>query len=440
MNRDLQMAQRIAQEVSAVGGRAYFVGGYVRDSILKKENKDIDLEIHGVTEPLLLEILQKLGQPITMGKSFGVFNLRGFDLDIAMPCGKDRQADPFLGTKQAAMRRDLTINAMMQDVLTGEVLDYFGGKHDLGEGVIRHVDDATFAEDPLRVLRVAQFAARFGFCVAEETLTLCRKLSLKDLPRERVWAETEKALLKSEKPSVYFETLQKMEQLDVWFPELKELIGIEQNPVYHPEGDVWTHTMMVLDAAATLRCQAADPLGLMTAAVCHDLGKITATVEIDGVLHAYDHENQGMAIAGRFLRRLTAERKLHSYVANMVRLHMRPNVAARQKSGVKSMCKLFDQSILPEDLLLLAKADHLGKLHSEDYEETERFLQKHLAVFHERMARPYVMGADLLQAGFTPGEKFKEALDYAHKLRLAGVSKESALRQTAAFLRKLRDK
>jgi tRNA nucleotidyltransferase (CCA-adding enzyme) len=226
-----------------------------------------------------------------MGESFGIYSLKGYTLDIAMP--QSRQGiDPFMGAKQAARRRDLTINALMQDVLTEETLDFFGGQEDLAGGVIRHVDDETFAEDPLRVLRAAQFAARFQFSVAPQTINLCSKLRLDALARERIEGEVQKALLKSPRPSVFFEELRKMKQLDCWFPELKALCGIPQNPRFHAEGDVWTHTMMVVDQAAQYRNEVQNPFAFMLAAVVHDFGKAVCTETIGGVIHAYGRQNR----------------------------------------------------------------------------------------------------------------------------------------------------
>lgn len=285
--KNIQMAKQIAECVRETGGSTYYVGGYVRDTVLGRDSKDIDIEIHGISPETLEKILRTLGEPVAMGNSFGIWGLRHYDLDISMPRkdekgsrgGKDfyEVVDPFVGTKKAAQRRDLTINAMMQNVLTGEIIDHFGGVSDLEKGIIRHVDDVAFAEDPLRVLRAAQFTARFRFAVAEETIQLAKEQNLSEIPRERIWGELEKALMKSDKPSIFFTVLREMDQLDTWFPEIKSLIGIEQEKLYHPEGDVWNHTMLVLDLAAQLRDQAEHPLGFMLSALCHDLGKITAT-------------------------------------------------------------------------------------------------------------------------------------------------------------------
>lgn len=441
-----QMARRIAEQVAKLGGSAYYVGGYVRDLLLGKENKDIDVEIHGVTPAALEAILDGLGTRLSMGESFGIYGLKGYDLDIAMPRKEtlrgtghrdfDIFVDPFAGTEKAAIRRDFTVNALMQNVLTGEIVDHFGGKEDLKNGVIRHVSDATFAEDALRVLRAAQFSARFGFAVAPETTALCRTMTLSHLARERIEGEMKKALLKSDRPSIFFERLREMGQLHEWFPELKALIGVPQPPLYHAEGDAWTHTMMVLDEGARLRGRAENPYAFMLSCMAHDLGKALCTKEIDGVYHAYNHEKIGLPAVKRLLTRLTSERKVIAYVMNMTEYHMKPNVAARQNSSVKSTNKMFDASPDPEGLIAIALADDRGRIAGVPKPSTEDFLSERLKIFRETMARPFVTGKDLIAAGITPGTHFSEILDYAHKLRLAGVEKENALKQTVAFAKK----
>jgi len=444
LNQDLEMARRIAREVKRLGGNVYFVGGYVRDQVLGRDNKDVDIEVHGVTPEQLRTILDGIGERTQMGASFGIYGLRHCTLDIAMPRAEgnrggkefDDVVSPFIGTYKAARRRDFTINALMQDVLTGEVVDHFGGMEDIRAGVIRHVADDTFVEDPLRVLRAAQFAARLGFDVADETVVLCKKLDLSCLAFERVFEEMAKALMKSPRPSVFFEVLARMGQLEAWFPEVAALKGIEQEPMYHPEGDVWTHTMQVVDQAALQRSDAQNPLWLMLAALCHDFGKAKATRVIDGRIRAFDHENLGRPLAKAFLSRLSTEAKLHKYVDNMVALHMRPNALVHMKSGRNAFMKLFDEALVPEELLLLAKADHMGRGEKGvGYEPLEEKLRQELAAYRERLAQPAVMGADLIAAGMKPGKAMGEALAYAHKLHLKGVKKEQALMQTLAFMR-----
>lgn len=449
-NKNFQMAKRIATLVSEAGGRTFYVGGYVRDKILGKENKDIDIEIHGITPKTLEEILDRVGERLEMGASFGVFGLRGYDLDIAMPRKEEATGrghkdfevfvDPFLGTKKAAMRRDFTMNAMMEDVLTGELVDHFGGVDDIKKGVIRHVNTKTFVEDPLRVLRAAQFAARFQFAVSKETVELSKTMDLNYLACERIYAELEKALLKAKKPSIFFEEMRKMNQLTVWFREVEQLIGVRQSPEHHPEGDVWNHTMMVIDEAAKLKDGASNPVGFMFAAICHDFGKIVTTEEIDGKIHAFGHEIEGLSLVEKFLKRITNEVKLRKYVLNMVKLHMRPNMMAAQKSKIKSTNKMFDLSLDPEGLVLFSIADHMGRTGKTRDEKTETFLKERLVIFNETMEKPYVMGSDLVKAGLKPGPKFHEILEYAHKLRLARVNKSDALHQTLAYARKLEEK
>ncbi len=444
---NMEMARRLAAAVADCGGRAYYVGGFVRDRLLGIENKDIDIEVHGVSPETLERILDMLGTRLEMGRSFGVYGLKGYDLDIAMPRQeqatgrghKDFQiaVDPDIGTEKAAMRRDFTINAMMEDVLTGEVVDPFQGREDLERGVIRHVNDGAFSEDALRVLRAAQFAARFGFTVAPETVAVCRGLDLSVLPRERVLEEMRKALLKAERPSVFFEVLRQMDQLGHWFPELKALIGVPQSMRFHQEGDVWIHTMMVLNQAASRCAQTREPFWFMLAALTHDFGKALCTEFFNGDYHAYDHENLGLPLAEAFLDRLTHEKRLTDYVLNMVRLHMKPN-SLHQKASVKSTNKLFDASLVPEDLIHLSVCDNLGRILTEGTEGQEQFLWERLEVYHAYMARPYVMGKDLIALGLTPGPEFRELLDFAHKLRLAGVSKEDALRQTVGMRKTIR--
>jgi tRNA nucleotidyltransferase (CCA-adding enzyme) len=449
-NRDISLAFKIASAVKNYGGETYFVGGYVRDTILNTENKDIDIEIHGIAPYTLECILDGIGKRLEFGKSFGVYNLCGSSLDIAMPrketaTGRGHKdfkidVDPFIGTKEACLRRDFTIGALMQNVLTGEITDHFGGLTDLKMGVIRHVSDITFAEDPLRVFRAAQFSARFGFTIAKETAELCKKMDISSLSKERVWEETKKALLKSAKPSLYFENLRAFGKLSPFFSELEQLIGIPQPPKHHAEGDVWSHTMLVLDEAAKLRDRAKNPFGLMVCALAHDLGKIVCTKKIDGIYHAYNHETEGLPLIKRFISRLTSETALERYTLNLARLHMKPNALATQRSSVKATNKMFAEASEPLDLILLAIADNRGRRCEYEPYDTEPFLLERLSVYEEYMSRPHVSGNDLIEAGLIPGKDFSDFLSYAHKLRLAGIEKEEALKQTLAYAVKARKK
>ena len=444
LNRAREFATLVAQK----GGRAYFVGGCVRDGVLGIESKDFDIEVHGIQASVLEEILNTMGGAAKVGKSFGVYKLLDCDIDIALPrrevsTGKGHKdfsisPDPSLSIKEASRRRDFTMNALYKDILTSEIIDCYGGLADLRSRTLKHVDDLTFGEDPLRVLRCAQFAARFDMQVDAATLELCRSMSLYHLPHERVAEETKKALLQASRPSRYFRTLQEMGQLGNWFREVEALVGVEQNPRFHPEGDVFEHTMLVLDSAASLRKQAHYPLGLMVSALCHDMGKPQTTMRLeDGKIVSYGHEDVGVEPATAFVNRVFHEKRLKRYVANMVKLHMRPGALIRVAARDKSFNTLFDKSCCPADLCLLSQADGEGCAGNKTCGNIKDELAAHLQHFEEIMAQPYVTGDDLIDEGVAPGAKMGEVLRLAHKLRLAGIPKAEALSQCLGLYRSM---
>ncbi len=452
MKKDRAMAEKIAEKVDKIGGKVYYVGGFVRDELLGLHSAntvvDIDIEVHGVLKVDLHSILEELGNPISMGKSFGIMALKNYNLDIALPRIEEKVGDLHtdfnvtidenMGTYQAAKRRDFTINAIMKDVLTGEIIDHFGGLDDLENKVIRHIDDDTFKEDALRVLRACSFAARFKFDVAEETLILCQSMNIRNLSKERIFAELVKLFEKSNKPSIFFRELEKMNQLDYWFKELYETKFTPQSPIYHAEGSVFEHTMMVIDVASGFRDKVNQPLYFMFAALCHDLGKNVTTKNENGKISALFHEIEGMAVAKIFLKRFTNNKKLLKYVENMVCLHMRPMICCYDKSKIKKTNKLFDQSLEPNDLIYLSIADNLGRISKESISNPEEFLFERLSIYNEVMAKDYVTGRDLIDNGIKADERFKTILEYAHKLRLAGVDKETSLKQVLAYAKKLK--
>ncbi|MDD6122672.1 MAG: hypothetical protein PUB48_08220 [Solobacterium sp.] len=229
MNKDILLASKVKEK----GGRAFYVGGYVRDLLLNIPNKDIDIEVHGIAEKDLVAILNEIGEVDYYGRSFGIYALRHEDIEVALPRSEkvlgtghrdfEISVDPDMGYKNAALRRDFTINALMMDVLSHEILDYFNGTDDLNKGIIRHVNDVSFVEDPLRVYRAAQFASRFGFKIDERTVELCKGIDTFVLSRERIEEELKKALLKAEKAEIFFECLKEMNQKDVWFKGVNNL-------------------------------------------------------------------------------------------------------------------------------------------------------------------------------------------------------------------------
>ena len=213
IENNILVAETIAKKVKECGGRAYYVGGYVRDKLLNIDNKDIDIEIHGITPKELEKILDEIGKRMEIGESFGIYSLKGCNVDIAMPRKEiskgighkdfDILIDPFIGTYKAAKRRDFTINSIYEDILSKEIIDHFDGISDLNNKIIRYVDKETFKEDPLRVLRACQFASRFNFMISKETIDICKDIDISKLSKERIEGELKKALLKSEKPSLF---------------------------------------------------------------------------------------------------------------------------------------------------------------------------------------------------------------------------------------------
>lgn len=445
-NKD-SIEYKVAELVRENVGRAFYVGGVVRDALLGSENKDIDIEVHGVIPEKLTEILESVGQHLSFGKSFGVYSLKGYDIDIALPRREyttgaghrdfEVYTDPFIGYEAAARRRDFTINAMMQDVLTGEIIDPFGGREDLQKGIIRHVDPISFVDDPLRVFRGAQFASRYEFKIAPETMELCRGMDLSVLSRERVEVELKTTFLKGKKPSIFFEYLREMNQLHPWFEVLEQLIGVPQSPKYHPEGDVWNHTMEAIDRAVLYREKVSNPYAFTLLCLCHDFGKIDATEEKDGVVRSIDHETKGMHRVKDFLHSITNESEVTRYVMNMVPLHMKPHRIAVAESSEKTTNEMFDSAVSPGDLIYFSMCDLPMLSGDTPYTGKNAFLFERLEVYKEYMSRPYVAGKDLINEGLKPGPEFSKVLEYAHNLRLAGIEKNDALKQTLGYARSI---
>lgn len=453
------MAIQIAKKVKEVGGIAYFVGGYVRDSILDIPNKDIDIEIHGIKPEILKNILSELGDIQTIGNAFGIYNLKGYDLDIALP-RKERcigtghkdfevYVDPYIGTHAAARRRDFTINALMKNILTGEIIDEFNGLNDLKNHIIRHVDSSTFREDSLRVLRACQFAARFNFKIASETINLCKTMDLSTIPKERIAGELSKALLKAKKPSVFFNSLYECEQTK-WFKEVYALKGIKQDSEYHPEGDVYMHTMSVLDQAGGLFPTGIDNpdryLPFMLSALCHDFGKVNTTeINSKGRLCALNHEITGIPIANDFLGRIYNNKGFIKYVDNMIKYHMKAHSCFNNRSKTKTTNLMFDKLLYPKDFILLVYADSTGHdLDNLDNRQFNMFLEKAMTEsgfltdryldYGKRISESHITAEDLINIGLKPSPLFKIILDKAWGMHLKGIKKEHVLKQVADIL------
>ena len=438
-----EMIAEIAARVHEQGGRALLVGGRVRDGLLGIHCYDIDCEIHGIAPDVLKGILGEFGEIDETGSAYGIFTLKGAGLDFALPRKERRtgpghkdfevMVDPFLSPEEAAKRRDFTVNAIMRDALTGEYVDPFGGMEDLKNGVLRAVPGGQFEEDPLRVLRGAQFAARFHLEPDEETLSKMRRMPLGKLSGARVWAETKKALEMADHPDVFFRILEQANALECWFAELAAMRSAQQNPIYHPEGDAFEHTMMVLRAAAQIRNRMRDPLAFMIAALTHDLGKAVSTKLNDkGAWASVGHENTGIPLCERLLTRLGVSKVLIRYAQNMCALHMRVHTCYYGKARVSRTNVLFDESIAPEELAWLVICDSRGPgKPRENADEEEAFIMERLDTYRAAISRGMPDAKMLMALGAVPGPNMKKALSYAREQVLCGKSIEQAAKEAA---------
>lgn len=437
---------KIATKLYDEGGQVYFVGGCVRDEILGLDSKDIDVEVHNVSPEALERVLSEFGELQYIGKSFGVYNIKGYDIDFALPRreisvgdGKHNMFEitvvPDMSLAESARRRDFTMNAIMQNALTGEIYDLFSGIEDIKRKRIRHIDDKTFIEDPLRVFRAAQFSARFGFDICYDTIKLVRTMDVKRLSKERVYDELKKAMLKSYEPSRFFKALVIMNQMDFWFPEVSALQDVLQNPKYHPEGDVFVHTMQVIDRVASMKDRAVNSEFLMMSALCHDFGKaVTTTLGDDNNWHAYGHEIAGIDIARGFIKRLNNNKCLSKYVRSMVANHMKlAHIWFSPDSCVTdwTVSPILDESIEPVDLAILSWADNYNfTMDSNLFDEYSHFCFCYVPELWNKLQHmPMVTGNDLIEIGLKPSKEFKAILDKAHKDVFRGRSKEAIMRE-----------
>ncbi len=409
------------------------VGGAVIDHLSGRTIKDWDIEIYGLSLQTICNILEKNGYPADMvGASFGIIKTKiaGIDIDVSVPrrenkIGKGHKGfaiymDPDMTIREAARRRDLTINSISLCLKTGEILDPFNGLEDLAKGCIRHVDATTFVEDPLRVLRIMQLLPRKGSYVDMTTIELSRSIvdSYSEIPKERVFGEFEKLLLKSQKPSMGLRFLVDSGWIK-HFPELKALMGCPQNPEWHPEGDVWEHTLQAVDNAAKMRKYVPDDwrLPLMFGALCHDMGKPAVTTSD---LRAIGHDKAGVLPAIQFMSNLTDNKKLIERVANIVENHMQPGNLYRGEARNSRWLKLHKKVPL-EILGALSRCDSLAKdQHPADIMSVEHpvssYAWERAEIFRKNKTRKAVItGKDLINAGFVPGPEFKHMIEFAEE-------------------------
>ena len=432
--RDAAVA--VAEAVRAAGGRALLVGGCVRDELLGMCPKDLDLEVYGIEPDRLVALLSERFDLDLVGLSFGVIKLHHLDIDIAVPRretklglghrGFGMECDPALSVAEAAARRDFTINAIYRDPLSGETIDPWNGREDLEKRVMRHVSP-HFREDPLRVLRGMQFAARFDLAPASETIEMCRTMEPEGLPPERLFGEWEKLLVKGRRISSGLAFLRDTGWTK-YYPELERLIGCQQDPEWHPEGDVWNHTLCCLDAFAEQTERrgrdANEDVIVGFAVLCHDFGKPSCT-SYDPVkkrIRSLGHDDAGVEPTLSFLRRLTNEERILREVPPLVRMHMRPFAMWKDNSSDGAIRRLAAKVVRIDRLVRVAAADDAGRppFPSEPAPLDWLMAQAERLRVADAAPKPILMGRHLIELGYAPSEKFGQWLGACYEAQLDG--------------------
>jgi len=432
-----EVAVAIAHAVRDDGGRALVVGGWVRDRLLGHDSKDVDLEVYQLPADRLRSVLSRFGSVNAVGESFTVYKIG--DIDVGLPRRESKTSrghrgfevtgDPSMPVEEAARRRDFTVNAIGWDPLTDEYVDPFGGRQDLLERrVLRAVDPRTFPDDSLRVLRGMQFAARFSLEMDEATRVLCRRIGLDDLPAERIWGEIEKLLLLAPRPSIGFTLGLELDVVRRLLPELHALVDCPQEPDWHPEGDVWVHTLMVIDQARTRIDDLEKPqqITLMLGAVCHDLGKPRTTAFVDGRIRSIDHEQAGVEPAMRLLDRLNVHTiggfDVRHHVEGIVAHHLKPLAFFKSVTPVgDGAFRRLAQKVDLELLARLAESDCLGRTGTFDCSGIRWFLERArgLGVQHQA-PDPIVKGRHILELGVPAGPRVGDVLRQIYEQQLDG--------------------
>jgi tRNA nucleotidyltransferase (CCA-adding enzyme) len=418
----------------------------VRDHLLGEPTRDLDIEVHGLSLEKTEAALKEVASVQAVGKSFGVFKatleVDGIrdTIDVALPRTENKvgrghrgfvvESDPDLPFERAALRRDFTINAMGFDLSSWEFLDPHGGLADLEQGILRHVSEA-FAEDPLRVFRACQFAARFAFFIHPDTVKACRAMKdeLSSLPKERLWEEWKKLILHAPMPSVGLCALFDTDALAL-FPELVALRGCPQEAEWHPEGDVWVHTLMVVDEAARLTREKSlddeESLIIRLAALCHDLGKPPTTAFEDGRIRSRGHESAGEAPTRTFLERIGAPPRFFHAIWPLVRDHLKPYQLYRERDQVSDGALRRLATRVPiARLVLVSRADCFGRttpdaLAREDPASDWLLAQAERLRVEAEAPKPILLGRHLIEKGLKPGPEFGPLLNEAFEAQLEG--------------------
>lgn len=374
----------ILRDINASGGRALIVGGAVRDAILGASPKDIDFEVYNLSYENLNKILSKYGRADLVGKAFGVIKFTGkdgMDFDFSLPRIDSKsgvghkdfqvQVSSNLSPKEAAARRDFTMNAISYDPLTNEIIDPYNGRLDLKNKTLRHTSQA-FSEDPLRVLRGMQFASRFGFNLAPETALLAQSIKneYKHLPKERVYEEFKKLTQKGIEPGKALDYLYQTGWSEN-FPHIHNLRNVEQEAEWHPEIWLDEHTKQVMNEAAKIATEKKltpeEREVLIYAALCHDFAKPATTQRIvkKGVerITSHGHEEAGGPMARQFLTQIGAPKDIISKVVPLVENHLNHihlSNSTKPDAFVKNLAERIHPATIKE-LHNLINADHKGR-------------------------------------------------------------------------------
>ena len=422
----------VCRSVRNEGGKAHLVGGCVRDTVLGEPIADFDLEVFRLEPARLKSVLASRWRVDLVGESFGVIKLRDAPIDVALPRRESKRghghrgfeihSDPDLGFREAALRRDFTCNAIAYDPLEEALVDPLGGVSDLEQRVLSATSE-RFLDDPLRVLRGAQLAARFLLEPDEPTLELSRRVGLEGLAPERIGGEWEKLLLLGREPSRGLSLLERCGWLR-HFPELEALVDCPQDPEWHPEGDVFVHTGLVLDAFAEERVRVREEdLVVGAACLCHDLGKPATTVMDRGRWRSPGHEEAGVEPTRRLLKRLALPEKLVDSVVPLVAHHLKPFQLYDADAGDAAIRRLARRAGRIDRLVRVARADARGRgpRSSGTVAECDWLLERARALEVEASRpKPLVMGRHLVDRGLEPGPDFKTILDSCYERQLDG--------------------
>lgn len=422
----------ILQTVTSAGGRALLVGGCVRDAVLGIPLNDLDIEVFGLEPERLEQLLASQFRVDVVGQAFGVIKVHGLPVDVSIPRrdsargrgeeGFRLHSEPCLSVEESLDRRDFTINAMAHDPTTGELIDPFGGQQDLRAKVLRHTSE-RFVEDPLRVLRGMQLAARLDFTVAPETVELCRTLSPEGIPSERVFEEWRKLIVQGVRPSRGLTFLKDCGWVR-FFPEVAALAGCPQDPEWHPEGDVWNHTLHCLDAFALEKVgDDWEDLVVGFAVLCHDFGKPETTEIENGRVRSKGHEEAGEAPTRCFLSSMTAWVDLVNEVVPLVVHHLKPLHLYDSNAGDTAVRRLARKVGRIDRLIRVARADQQGRPPQpfDGFPAGEWLLERAKSLtIHDSKPVPLVLGRHLIELGLSPGPRFSEILDACYEAQIEG--------------------